>query len=96
MSNPTVLSDAEIKEAMQCLVAEVDIDGETVTIKNVNQCLRNIEQALLQSPEIQQLRKDAELWNEWLPWLRAINRKPFDLAMAIKRIDDAAMEAKQP
>lgn len=43
MSNPTVLSDAEVKEAMQCLVAEVERDGETVVIKNVNQCLRNIE-----------------------------------------------------
>lgn len=73
MSHETVLSDAEIELAAQCLDAEAQSDGETVTVtlKNVKQCLYNLEQALLQSSKLQQLRKDAERYR----WLKDPNSK---------------------
>lgn len=39
--------------------------------------------------------RDAALWREWVGYLRNLQRKPFDLAMAINRYD-AAMKGDQP
>jgi hypothetical protein len=33
--------------------------------------------------------KDAARWREWLPWMRNLNKKPFNLAKEIAKIDAA-------
>lgn len=39
---------------------------------------------------------DAERWRKWLPYLRQLNKKPFDLAKEIKAIDAAMQSGKPP
>lgn len=60
MSTDNVLTNEQILQAAQCLTSEVGIDGEYVVLKNVNGCIRAIEQAVLQSEQVQSWRRDAE------------------------------------
>jgi uncharacterized protein YlxW (UPF0749 family) len=34
--------------------------------------------------------EDAARWRTWLPWMRNLNKKPFNLAKEISKIDSAA------
>ena len=43
--------------------------------------------------ECEGLREDAERWRRWLPWLHQVKRLPFDLAVELKQIREAALSA---
>lgn len=47
MTAEIILTDEQIRQAVQCLTAEMSLDGETLHLKNVNGCIRAIEQAVL-------------------------------------------------
>ena len=44
--------------------------------------------------EIERLREDAARWNRWYPWIRGVNKKPFDLHKECDAIDAAMKENK--
>ena len=50
---------------------------------------------LIAANERDQLENDAVLWNEWLPWMRRLNKKPYNLARLIAQIDASRALAKQ-
>lgn len=59
MTTESVLTEEQIQQAVQCITAEQSIVDGSVVLSNVNVCFLELEQAVLQSPEVQRLREDA-------------------------------------
>lgn len=60
MTTETVLTEDQIQQAVQCITAEQSIVDGSVVLSNVNACFLELEQAVLQSTEVQALRKGAD------------------------------------
>lgn len=66
MTNEKILTDDAIHKLIVDLEIECDCGIETYPVDNIVPFARAIEQVILQSPEMQALRKDAERYR----WLR--------------------------
>lgn len=95
----TILTDAEIFHCFDHWLAEAVINFDADELYPVG---RAIEQAVLQSPEVQQMRKDAERYR----WLRKLSddgqdcviEDMYEIALHDDDLDaaiDAAMEKKE-
>lgn len=77
MTTDTVLTDAQIEEIRHRAV--MAFDG---TMQPFEIAARAIEQAVLQSPEVQQMREDAERYRDWRAAAISENSKFLDAAYA--------------
>lgn len=55
-----ILTDDQIQKAFECLTAEADVEDGRLWLRNINKCLRSIEQSILLSPIVQDLLLKAE------------------------------------
>jgi len=83
MTTETVLTDAEIEA---CRIAGGGI---------VEEFARAIERAVLQSPEVQKMRRDADFWRFLIDNYAEYGTVGFIDGAALKVAIDAAMEKKE-
>lgn len=74
--NLSVLSDEQILQSVQSIKAEATLDGDSVHWSNLNGCIRDIERAVLNSPQIQHLIRIEQLAIKVLEYTERAHRPP--------------------